>query len=160
MAAPRPRDEKRRFQLAEEVHAHELEILEHCAGALLLDQEAEVIEGAGKHPGLVVGPESSGQQDRAEAAQVEPVGCVGAERLPFRYLRPRQSVGGTTGSAGRFWACSSVLLCSRDPPPLLGASRVAGRGHDARAAAAPPGARGCDRAIAGLRVHRRDELLE
>src|SRR5262245_9581193 len=77
------------------MHAHEVEPLNHCTRPLLVDRKAEIVEGSRPaYPGLVIGPESSGEDDRAEAAQVEPVECDGAEGLRFRYFRHRQSTLG------------------------------------------------------------------
>src|SRR5437879_5775835 len=73
--------ERGRPALALEVHAHEVEPVYHRAGSVLLDGEAELVEGGWEpDPARVVGPEAGGEDDGSEAAQLQLLGGSGPER--------------------------------------------------------------------------------
>src|SRR5215203_2304193 len=72
--------EERRLAFAQEVDSDEVEPRGSDACSLHMDREAELVERArAAHPGLVVGPEASGEDHGPEAAQVQLDGRVAVE---------------------------------------------------------------------------------
>jgi hypothetical protein len=83
------------FALAQEMDADEEQPGDERAGAVALGREAELVEGARKaDPAVIVGAKPAGEDDGAEAGQVELLGCVGAKRRWLGDLRIGQAAFG------------------------------------------------------------------
>ena len=84
-------EQQRRLALAQEVHADEVQPVDGCAGPFVMEREPELVNGARDvHPRCVVGAQPAGEDHRAEPAQINVLGRLGAERGGLSDLRQRQ----------------------------------------------------------------------
>jgi hypothetical protein len=96
------------------MHAHEVQPADNGTGAVLLDRETQVIEGAREiDPAGVVGPEPGREDDGAKAAELQPLRRAGGKRRRWGHL-------------GRLYAPLGTALS--DHPAEVGVAGVA-KGH-------------------------------